>query len=90
MEIPPEGAGALKKTAPVALVPPATLLGVMVSDCNSGGAFGSGVTLTKMDFVTPPALAVTKPPVARPDTELVVKVKLFVLLPSAIETLGGT
>ncbi len=53
-KIPPDGAGALRKTVPVALVPPVTLAGLMVIDCNSGGAFGSGATLTKMDFVTPP------------------------------------
>ena len=55
-EIPPAGAGALKNTVPVAFVPPLTLVGVIDIDCRSGGAFGSGVTLTKMDFVTPPAV----------------------------------
>ena len=87
-EIPPEGAGALKKTLPVALVPPLTLAGVIDIDCNNGGAFGSGATLTKMDFVTPPALAKTFPPVVRPETGLVPMVKVFVLFPAAIETLG--
>ena len=32
IEAPPEGAGALKKTVPVALVPPLTLAGVMEID----------------------------------------------------------
>src|SRR4029453_11322451 len=68
IEAPPEGAGALKNTVPVALVPPLTLVGVMESDCRSVGAFGSGETLTKMDFVTPPAVAKTAPPVGIPDT----------------------
>src|SRR3954469_24339116 len=57
IEIPPAGAGALKKTVPVAEVPPLTLAGAIDIDCRSGGAFGSGATLTKMDFVTPPAVA---------------------------------
>src|ERR1700748_21982 len=70
-EIPPAGAGALKNTVPVALVPPRTLVGLIVIDCSSGGAFGSGLTLTKIDLVTPPAFAKTFPPVGRPDTVLV-------------------
>src|SRR5215216_1900723 len=70
-EIPPAGAGALKNTVPVAFVPPPTVVGFMVIDCRSGGAFGSGLTLTKIDFVTPPALAKTFPPVGSPLTALV-------------------
>jgi len=31
-DMPPEGAGALKNTVPVALVPPVTLVGLMLSD----------------------------------------------------------
>ena len=89
-EIPPEGEGALKKTVPVALLPPATLAGLIVIDCSKGGAFGSGATLTKTDFVTPPALAKTFPPVVSPETELVPMVKVFVLFPVAIVTLAGT
>src|ERR671922_2652794 len=75
-EMPPAGAGALRKTVPVAFVPPVTLAGVIDIDCNSGGAFGSGATLTKMDFVTPPALAKMFPPVANPETGLVPMSKL--------------
>ena len=41
---PPAGAGVRSVTVPVALVPPATLVGAIASDCNSGGAFGSGAT----------------------------------------------
>ena len=41
---------------PVAFVPPLTVVGLIVIDCRSGGAFGSGLTLTKIDLVTPPAL----------------------------------
>ena len=89
-EIPPEGEGALKNTVPVALVPPATLAGLIVRDCSKGGAFGSGATLTKMDFVTPPALAKTFPPVESPETGLVPMVKVFVLFPAAIVTFAGT
>ena len=74
----------------MAFVPPLTLVGVIDIDCNNGGALGSGATLTKMDFVTPPALAKTFPPVVRPETRLVPMAKVFVLLPAAIETLGGT
>ena len=82
-EIPPEGEGALKKTVPVALVPPATLVGLIAMDC-SKGAFGSGATLTKIDFVASPALAKTFPPVEGPETELVPGRKAFVLIPAAI------
>src|SRR6476620_491964 len=89
-EIPPEGEGALKKTVPVALVPPATLVGLIAVDCSKGGAFGSGATLTKIDFVAPPALAKTFPPVESPETELVPMVKVFVLFPAAIVTFAGT
>ena len=87
-EIPPEGEGELKKTVPVALVPPATLAGLIVTDCSNGGAFGA--TLTKIDFVAPPALAKTFPPVESPETELVPMVKVFVLFPAAIVTFAGT
>ena len=89
-EIPPEGEGELKKTVPVALVPPATLAGLIVMDCSNGGAFGSGATLTKIDLVIPPALAKTFPPVESPETGLVPMVKVFVLFPAAIVTLAGT
>jgi len=44
------------------------VVGLTVIDCKNGGAFGSGLTLTKMDFVTPPAVANTFPPVGRPVT----------------------
>lgn len=89
-EIPPAGAGALKNTVPVALVPPGTLVGVIVIDCRSGGAFGSALTFTKIDFVTLPAVAKTFPPVGSPVTRLVPIVKLIALFPCAIVTLGGT
>ena len=89
-EIPPSGAGELRNTVPVAFVPPRTLVGAIVIDCRSGGAFGSGLTLTKMDLVTPPAVAKTLPPVGKPDTRLVPMVKLVALFPSGIVTLAGT
>lgn len=89
-EIPPAGAGALRNTVPVAFVPPVTLVGVIDIDCKSGGAFGSGATLTKMDFVTPPALAKTNPPVGSPETGLVAMAKLTALFPAGIDTLAGT
>ena len=89
-EIPPAGEGALKKTVPVALVPPATLAGLIVMDCSKGGAFGSGATLTKTDFVTPPALAKTFPPVESPETGLVPMEKVLVLSPAATVTFAGT
>ena len=89
-EIPPAGAGALRNTVPVAFVPPRTLVGVIVIDWRSGGAFGSALTLTKIDLVTLPALANTFPPVGRPDTGLVPMVKLVALFPAGIVTLAGT
>ena len=89
-EIPPAGAGALKNTVPVAFVPPLTVVGLIVIDWRSGGAFGSGLTLTKIDLVTPPAVAKTFPPVGKPVTGLVPMVKLVALFPSGIVTLAGT
>jgi hypothetical protein len=80
-EIPPAGAGALKNTVPVAFVPPLTVVGLIVIDWRSGGAFGSGLTLTKIDLVTPPAVAKTFPPVGKPLTGLVPMVKLVALFP---------
>src|SRR4029453_12021565 len=89
-EIPPAGAGALKNTVPVAFVPPLTVVGLIVIDWRTGGAFGSGLTLTKIDLVTPPALANTFPPVGKPVTGLVPMVKLVALFPPGIVTLAGT
>ena len=89
-EIPPEGEGELKKTVPVPLVPPATLVGLIAMDCSKGGAFGSGATLTKIDLVTPPALAKTFPPVVSPETGLVPMEKVLVLFPAATVTFAGT
>jgi hypothetical protein len=80
-DIPPAGAGELRNTVPVALVPPGTVVGLIVIDCRRGGAFGSGLTLTKIDFVTPSAVANTFPPVGRPVTALVAIPKLLVLFP---------
>jgi len=88
--MPPAGAGLLSSTVPVELVPPGTLVGLRVTPCKIGGAFGSGVTVTKIDFVIPPAVAKTFPPVGITATGLVLMLKLIVLLPSAIVTLGGT
>ena len=89
-EIPPAGAGELRSTVPVAFVPPLTLVGVIVIDWRRGGAFGSALTLTKIDFVTPLALAKTCPPVGKPVTGLVPIAKLVALFPSGIVTLAGT
>ena len=46
--------------------------------------------MTKIDLLTPPAVAVTNPPVGRVKTGLVVIVKLTALFPAGIETLAGT
>ena len=89
-EIPPAGAGALRNTVPVAFVPPLTVVGFIVIDWRRGGAFGSGLTLTKIDRVTPPAVAKMFPPVGNPVTGLVPMVKLVALFPSGIVTLAGT
>src|SRR4029077_18204615 len=88
--MPPAGAGALKNTVPVAFVPPRTLVGLIVIDCSSGGAFGSALTLTKIDLVTPPAVAKTFPPVGRPVTVLVGMAKLVALFPAGMVTVDGT
>jgi len=46
--------------------------------------------LTKIDFVTPPALAKTFPPVGSPLTGLVPMAKLVALFSAGIVTLAGT
>ena len=89
-EIPPAGAGELRNTVPVALVPPRTLVGLIVIDCSNAGAFGSALTLTKIDLVTPPALAKTFPPLGRPVTGLVGMSKVLVLFAWAMLTFAGT
>ena len=89
-EIPPAEAGELRNTVPVAFVPPGTLAGLIVMDCRSGGAFGFALTLTKIDLVTPPAVAKTFPPVGSPVTGLVPIAKLVALFPAGIVTLAGT
>lgn len=88
--IPPDGAGLFRNTVPVALLPPVTVVGLSETDWRIGGAFGSGSTVTKIDLVTPPALANTLPPVGFVETALVLIVKLAALFPAAMETLGGT
>ena len=45
--------------------------------------------MTKMDFVTPPALAKTFPPVGKPVTGLVPMAKLVALFRAGIVTLAG-
>ena len=86
---PPAGAGALRNTVPVALVPPGTLVGLTLTDCSKGGALGSGAMLMKNDLVTPPAVAVMFADEAKV-TGVVVTVKLFALLPAATATVAGT
>ena len=86
--IPLAGAGELRTTVPVELVPPATLVGLSETDCRSGGAFGLGATLRNHDLVTPPALASTCAN-AVTVTGLVPMVKLLVLLPASTTTVGG-
>src|SRR5262245_48568297 len=65
---PPAGAGLFKRTVPVALVPPTTVVGLTDTAFKMGGAFGSGLTVTKIDCVTPPALANTLPPLGLVET----------------------
>lgn len=86
---PPAGAGELKKTVPVALVPPGTLVGLTETDCNNGGAFGSGPRLIKKDLLIPPAVAVIFAPVSVV-TRLVVIAKLVALFPAGTVTVAGT
>jgi hypothetical protein len=63
---------------------------VIETERRIGGAFGSGVTLTKIDLVTPPALAKMLPPVGSVATGLVATAKLTALFPSGMLTLAGT
>ena len=88
-DAPPPGAGLFRRTVPVALVPPGTVLGLMLTDPSKGGAFGSGPTYMKNDLVTPPAVAVMFTGVDVV-TGLVVIVKLLAVFPPAIETVAGT
>jgi hypothetical protein len=46
--------------------------------------------LTKIDLVTPPAVAKTFPPVGNPVTGSVPMLKLVALFPAGIVTVGGT
>src|SRR5262245_37528934 len=88
-DTPPAGALALRDTVPETLVPPATLAAPSVTEARRGGALGSGPTLMNAVFVTPPAVALMRAPVAVV-TGVVVIPKLFVLFPAAMVTLGGT
>ena len=63
------------------LFPPVVVLGFSARDARIGGAFGSGLTVTKIDFVTPPAVAITLPPLEEVETGVVPMLKLRALLP---------
>src|SRR5262249_18490939 len=86
---PPAGAGPLRNTVPEIVLPPTTLAAASVTDDRRGGAFGSGPRLMNTVLETPPALAVICA-VVPTATGLVVTVKLFALLPAAMETVDGT
>jgi hypothetical protein len=85
---PPLGAAELSCTVPVALVPPATLVGAIVKD-TSDGAVAPAARLTNADLVTPPELASTST-VVKTLVALVVMGKLVELLPAGTLTVGGT
>src|SRR5262245_48621798 len=87
--MPPDGAGALRNTVPVEVLPPGTLVGLRATDCKSGGAFGSEPRSIQKDLVTPPAVASIRTELCR-NTRAVVILKLFALFPGAMETPGGT
>src|SRR4029077_1911942 len=88
-DAPPAGARPLRRTVPDTLLPPANVGAGSVTDDSRGGAFGSGATLMKTDFVTPPAVASTST-VVPSETRLEVTVELVELLPAARETCRGT
>src|SRR5262245_58727766 len=88
-EAPPAGAGRLRSTVPDTLLPPTTVGDASVTDDRRGGAFGSGATLMKTDFVTPPAVASIST-VVPSETGLEVMVKLLALFPAGMVTVGGT
>src|SRR5262249_53145820 len=88
-DAPPAGAGPLRRRVPDTLLPPTTVAEASVIDDRRGGAFGSGATLMKTDFVTPPAVASTST-VVPSETGLEVMVKLFALFPAGMGTVGGT
>lgn len=88
-DAPPVGAGALKNTVPITLLPPTTVVVLSVIEDSNGGASGSGPRFRNTDFVIPPALASIRTVVAV-RTGAVVIVKLSALFPAVMETVAGT
>jgi hypothetical protein len=73
----------------VTVLPPATLVGLTETDCNSGGAFGSEPRSIQKDLVTPAAVASMRTELCRKTRDVVMS-KLFAVFPEAIDTVAGT
>lgn len=85
---PPAGAGPLRVTVPVALLPPQTAVGLMVSDCRET-LLEDGFTVKVAVRETPPAEAVMVTFVLA-ETAVVETVKFALVAPAGTVTLLGT
>ena len=86
---PPDGAAPLNVTVAEMLVPPLTLVALGVTADSDAPAFGFSKMVRKVDFASPPVVALMLADAKLLD-ELVVTVKLLALFPPAMNTLAGT
>jgi hypothetical protein len=84
---PPAGAGPLRVTVPVAVLPPQTEVGLIVSDCSV--TLGEGLTVRVAVREMPPAEAVIVTLVAL-ETARVETVKVALVVPAGTVTVLGT
>jgi hypothetical protein len=84
---PPAGAGPLRVTVPVAVLPPHTVVGLIVSDWSV--TLGEGLTVRVAVRETPPAEAVIVTLVAL-ETAFVLTVKFALVAPAGTVTVLGT
>ena len=81
---PPAGAGPFSVTVPLAVVPPATLEGLMLRDEINAGTTASGAVLVAPPYEPEMVTA------AGVETALVLTLKLALVAPAATVTLAGT
>jgi len=86
--VPPEGAGALRRTVPWEALPPVTLAGLSVKEVMAIVG-GGGVSVSTACWTLLPTDAVRRT-VVLAVTGCVVMAKEVVVLPAGMETLGGT
>ena len=85
---PPMGAAAVNVTVPVAPAPPATLVGLVVTEDRLGAA-GTGLTVSRAVRETPPRVPEIDSAVEAV-TVFVVMLKVALVVPAATVTLAGT